>query len=150
MGLRRWDPFLGLTRMRDEMDRWFEDLLPARRGAEQPGLRLPAVDVMETDEAVVVKAELPGVDKKDLNVEVLSDSVSISAQTTAETETKEETYYRRERRWGAFERIVPLPAEVKPADAKARMKDGLLEVTLPKAQPVPAKEATKVKVESEE
>jgi HSP20 family protein len=147
MSLRRWEPFAGLARLREDMDRWFDEFWPAGLGREAAALRVPAVDLMETDEEVVLKAELPGVDKKDLSVEVLRDSVSIKGETLAEKEAKEGGYCRRERRWGSFERVVPLPAEVKSAQAKATLKDGLLEVRLPKSEVAKAEQPTKVTVE---
>ena len=148
MAIRRWEPFASLPRLREEMDRLFEDFFvdwPLLRRREE-GRRLPSVDLAETDAELVLRAELPGVDKKGLEVEVLPDAVTIRAKTSEEKEIKEATYYRRERSWGAFERSIPLPVEVKSDQAKASLKDGLLEITLPKTEAARAKQPRKVEI----
>jgi len=96
---------------------------------------------------VVVKAELPGVDKQDLEVQVLPESISIKGETKKEEEVKEENFYRRERSCVAFARTIPLPVEVQSAEAKAKHQDGLLTVTIPKVEAAKAEQPTKVDVE---
>lgn len=91
------------------------------------------VNVYETDEEVVVKAELPGVKKEDLDVNIQDNTLTIKAQTREESEVKEESYYRRELRTGSFFRAVPLPVEVKEDNLKASYENGVLTVTAPKA-----------------
>ncbi len=141
----------------DEMDRLFEDFFP--RGWMQPlrhewpawaevaapfAGRSPKVDVVERDDSVVVRAELPGVNKDDMDISLTEDSVTINATTRQESEKEEGDYHRREISQGSFSRTVALPAAVQSEEAKASFKDGVLELTLPKA--APAKRHT-IKVE---
>lgn len=95
----------------------------------------------------ILKAELPGVEKKDLNIEVLPEQVSLKAETSEEQETREGAYHWRERTFHCFERNVPLPVEVKSSEAKASFKDGLLEIHMPKTEASLAKKPVKVKIE---
>lgn len=149
MGITRWDPFGALSRMQDEIDSMFEGFFPGRRGLLRrvEGMRVPSVDVEETDANVIVRAELPGVKKEDLDLEITEDALSIKGETSEEKEKRDAHYYRRERSWGMFQREIPLPAQIKTAEAKATFKDGLLEVTLPKAEPAKPAEAVKIKPE---
>lgn len=94
--------------------------------------RTPKVDVIERDKEVLVKAELPGVKKEDLDVSVSDTSVTIRASTRHEEKKEEGEYYRREMSRGEFVRTLGLPAEVDGAKAKASFKDGILELTVPK------------------
>ena len=145
--LRRWEPFRGLLSMQSDLDRVFEEFFGRPGLAPADGVRIPTVDVSETADAVVVKAEVPGVEKKDLEIEVMPDSLSLEAEVTKETEEKEKTYHRRERIWQRFERIIPLPSEVVTDQVKATMKDGVLEVRLPKTERSKATTPRKVSVE---
>jgi len=146
--LRRWEPFRGLMRMQTDLDRVFEDFFGRPLlGAEAEGVRAPSVDVAETDAEVIVSAELPGIERKDLEVEVLPDSVSLRAEMSQESEKKEATYHRRERIWRRYERTIPLPAEVVSDQAEAKLKDGVLEVRLPKTERAKAATPKKVQIE---
>ena len=142
MAMRRWEP-TGISRLRDEMDRLFQDFMrplwAEREEAEIPGYRMPAVDLAETNDEYMLKAELPGVSKENLNVEVMPDMISIKAEISEERETGKGSFHRRERVYNSFRRVIPLPTEVKAEEAKANFKDGLLEIHLPKAQPSQAK-----------
>ncbi len=145
--LRRWEPFRGLLSLQSDLDRMFEEFFGRPALATTEGVRAPTVDVSETADAVIVKAEMPGVDKKDIEVEVMPESISLKAEVIKEKEEREETYHRRERVWQRFERIIPLPAEVITDQAKATMKDGVLEVRLTKTERGKAKTPRKVSVE---
>jgi HSP20 family protein len=152
MAMRRWEPvFPSIGKLYDEMDRMFENffgpVLPERRGSTPEGYRLPMIDLVEADGEYVLKAELPGVDKDHLNVEVLPDAVSLRAETSEEKETQEKSFHRHERSYRSFQRTISLPAEVKTGEVKASFKDGLLEVHLPKAQPAGSSKAVKVTLE---
>jgi len=92
----------------------------------------PSVDVIERDDAVIVKAELPGVDKKDIDVSVTSNTVTIKGSTSHEEKEEKGDYYRCEMSRGSYSRTLSLPADVDEAKAKAKLKDGILELTLPK------------------
>ncbi|MFQ5809091.1 MAG: Hsp20/alpha crystallin family protein [Armatimonadota bacterium] len=107
----------------------------------------PNVDMYETDEEVVVKAEVPGMTKDDLEVSVTEDAITISGETTAEEEAKEESYTRRERRYGKFTRRLPLPAAVRLDEAKAKFADGILEVRVPKEAEPEEEEGRKIEIE---
>lgn len=95
----------------------------------------PRVDVIDAETEVVVKAELPGVKKENLEVTATESEVTISGETKEETEEKRESYHRLERRSGRFSRTIDLPATIKPDEVKAKLADGVLEVRAPKAEP---------------
>jgi HSP20 family protein len=95
-------------------------------------IMVPLADVKETDDSVVVSLDLPGVDKKDVEIAISEDDLLISAKRQAEKEVEEKGYHKRERSFTKFERTVKLPVAVKSEEAKAHMADGVLEITLPK------------------
>jgi len=128
-GLAVWSPFAELERIRREFDRLLEDVFPATTEREE--VLAPPVDVYETDSEIVVKAELPGVKKDNIDVTIKENTVHIKAERKEEREEKTENVHRVERFYGKIERIIPLPAEVKPEEAKAEYKDGVLESSLP-------------------
>lgn len=96
--------------------------------------KTPKVDVIDRDNEVVVKAELPGVDKKDLDISVTRNSVTIKGSTSHEEKEEKGNVYRREISCGSYSRTLSLPAEVKEDQAKAKFKDGILELTMPKVE----------------
>jgi HSP20 family protein len=109
--------------------------------------RTPTVDVAETGDEVLVTADLPGVDRDGLEVEVTSDGLSLKAEMSSEREERDASYSRKERVWSRFERWIPLPSEVLADKVEAKLRDGVLRVRLPKAQPAKVEEPTRVKVE---
>lgn len=130
MSLIPWNPFRDMDHISREMES-FMDRVPFGffgRGNS------PRVDVYETKENVVVKAEVPGVAKEDLNIHLDEHSIRLSGQTKRDQEFKDEDVYRSERFYGSFSRIIPLPAEVKSEEAKAEYKDGILKITVPKLE----------------
>jgi HSP20 family protein len=96
------------------------------------GTMMPLADVRETDEAVVVTMDLPGVEKGDIDITVTDSDLRVAAERETEKEVEEKDYHRRERTHKKFERIVSLPVAVKVDEAKAKLSDGVLEITLPK------------------
>jgi HSP20 family protein len=114
-----------LSPLRREWPSWAE-LAPPFEG------KMPRVDVVDRDDEVVVKAEVPGVDKKDLDISVTDNSVTIKGSTSHEEKEEKGDYYRCEMSRGSFSRMVSLPAEVDSAKARSKFKDGVLELTLPK------------------
>ena len=140
---RLWDLF----DLRSDIDELFDELMEAPFFA-RPLLSsvFPAVDVAETESDVVVKAELPGIDPKNLEVHVTEDNLSIKGEIRDEWEDKEVGYCRRERYCGTFERSIGLPAKVKQDEVKAQYKDGVLTITLPKVEPSKPK-TKKVEIE---
>lgn len=145
-------PFQMMRRFRDEMDRMFSEFgFPSLATSPFERIRsmIPAVDVWETDQDVKVRADLPGVEPENLEIYTTDDSLSIRAESKKEEESKERGFYRAERRYGRFERTIDLPVNVKPDQAKAAFKNGVLEITLPKTEK--AKERMKrIPVETEE
>lgn len=135
MALIRWDPFQDLWQVREEVNRLFDHTLS--RYPALAGMRgwQPAVDMYEDEKEVVVKAELPGVDPKDVDITVTQDSISLRGELKEEKERREDGYIRSERRFGQFFRTLTLPAEVKPEGAQASFKNGVLEVKIPKVEP---------------
>jgi HSP20 family protein len=112
----------------DTLSRFFDDgELGTRTWA-------PAVDIYETDHDVVLKAELPGVDPKDVEIRVEDGTLYLKGQRKFEIEVKEENYHRVERSYGSFTRSFALPSSVNSEKAKAEYKDGLLTLTLPKRE----------------
>ncbi len=132
-----WDPFRDFQR---EINRLFDDFFSdtlAPRGAERglaPGLFSPRVDVAETDKDVTVSAELPGLDEKDLTVELGDAAVTIRGERQEEKEEKGRQWRCREQCYGAFHRVVQLPASVDGTKARARFKKGVLTITVPKRE----------------
>jgi len=130
LALIRWDPLSELGPVREDLGRLFD------RYSNLIGMRgwQPAVDLMEDDNAFVLKAEIPGVEPEDVDITVTDTSITLRGSVGQEEE-KAEGYIRSERRYGEFTRMVTLPAEIKPNDAQATFRNGLLTVTLPKAKP---------------
>lgn len=130
MGLVPWNPFKDMDNIGREMSNWFD--FPSKVFG---GASTPRVDVYQTESDVIVKAEIPGVAKEDLNVYIDEGTIKLSGQTRRENEFKDEDVYRAERYYGNFSRTIPLPAEVKSDEAKAEYKDGILTITVPKVEP---------------
>lgn len=148
MAIIKWDPWKDLLTLPDEMSRFFSRAV----GEWEPfarGVWSPALDMYESDKEIIVKAELPGLTAKDIDVTVDEDMLTIRGERKFSKEAKEENYYRLERRYGAFERAVPLPASIQKNKAKATFKEGVLEIRMPKAKEVEAKRV-KVAVEAGE
>lgn len=146
MSLMPFDPFQELSSIRESMNRMFEDFF-GRRGSSSlalpsEGLWQPAVDVIEKDNEIIVKANLPGVDPKNVEVNVTEDSVSLKGEIQEDKEEKDANYYRRERYYGSFRRVIPLSVKVKADEAKAKFKNGTLEITIPKAEETKGKTLT--------
>jgi HSP20 family protein len=149
-----WKPFSDLTpfgefeRMRRDMDRLWDSFLegaPRRRGEER-GEWLPSLDVSETKNEVVVKAEVPGMDPKDIDLSLSDGVLTIKGEKKQEKEEKEANYHLVERSYGAFVRSVRLPREVQSDKISASYKDGILKIALPKSEEAKKKEI-KIKVE---
>ncbi|HIC89424.1 MAG TPA: Hsp20/alpha crystallin family protein [Anaerolineae bacterium] len=135
----RWEPFQELMTLREAMDRLFEDAFvrPWSMGltTTAPVTKL-ALDMYETDDDVIVKATIPGIDPEDLEITVTDDVLTIKGETKAEKEVKEEQYHLRERRYGAFQRSVRLPVPIVANEARSEYENGVLTITLPKAEEV--------------
>ncbi len=136
MAIVRWEPFRDLVTTRDGFNRLINETFSRFFNDGESGSRgwAPAVDIYETDQDVVLKAELPGVDPKDLEVRVEDGTLYLKGQRKFENDVKEENYHRVERSYGSFTRSFALPSSVNSEKAKAEYKDGLLTLTLPKRE----------------
>ncbi len=133
--LSRWEPVREMMTLREAMDRLFDDAFT--RPLSQTGIStMPAVDMYQTEDEVVVKAALPGIHPDNVQITVTADVLTLRGETKVEDERKEATYHIREQRSGSFERSVMLPTEVQSDAAKAEFENGVLTVTLPKAETV--------------
>ncbi|QIR35569.1 Hsp20/alpha crystallin family protein [Tolypothrix sp. PCC 7910] len=144
MALIRWNPFRDIDRvepfreidtLQRQMNRLFEELMPTTNGGKDIGFGfVPAAEIEETDDTIRLKLEIPGLEAKDINVEVTTDSVSISGERKSETKTEENGVARSEFRYGKFQRVIPLPSQIQHEKVEAEYKDGILKLTLPKAE----------------
>ncbi|MDH7500202.1 MAG: Hsp20/alpha crystallin family protein [candidate division NC10 bacterium] len=136
-GLRRWGPFREFLSLQKEMDRLFGQYFGRMRGPEEESLAAawaPAVDIYETEDKVVLKAELPGLKKDHIDIQIRENTLTLKGEKKFEKEVKEENYHRVERTYGTFQRSFTLPNTVKQEGIEAIFKDGVLEVSLPKAE----------------
>jgi HSP20 family protein len=146
--LAPWRPFRELERMRREMDRLWESFFEERprRKIEELGEWGPSLDLSETKNDLIVKAEVPGIDPKGIDISLSNDVLTIKGEKKQEKEEKEENYHFIERSYGAFSRSIRLPREVQSDKINASYKNGLLKVALPKSEEAKKKEI-KIKVE---
>ena len=140
MALMRWRergwPFRGLDELRDEMDRIFERTFgrAERRGIPMVRGWVPSIDMFDRDSEVVVRADIPGMSKEDIDISVLGNMLTISGEQKSEEKIDEDNYQYRERSYGKFQRNLPLPQGVDAGNIKASYKDGTLEITMPKTE----------------
>ena len=131
--MMRFDPFRDLQTLKDKMDRLFEDTFHRSEGSDIfQGAWAPSVDVYESESALVMEAELPGVQKNDVKVTVENGVLTLKGERKFDKETKEENYHRIERSYGSFSRSFTLPTAVDPSKIEATQKDGVLKVVIPK------------------
>jgi HSP20 family protein len=142
--LIRWEPMSEMVTLRDAMDRLFDEAFTRPWGLANGGrgAGMPAVDMYQTDENVVVKVAVPGIKPEDVQISVTGDLLTIKGDTKEESDTKEKAYHIREQRWGTFERTLTLPTAVNSEKAQAEFENGVLSVTLPKAEDVKPKTIT--------
>ena len=137
--LIRWEPAREMMTLREAMDRLFDDAFTRPLSLSGNNWSIPAVDMYQTDNEVVVKAALPGIKADEVQINVTGEVLTLKGETKQENETKEKAYHIREQRWGAFERSLVLPTEVVADKAKADFENGILTITLPKADEVKPK-----------
>jgi len=136
MAIVRWEPFRDLVTPQRDFDRLFRDAFSSQHGETELSTRswAPPVDIYETEEAIVLKAELPGVDPKDVEVRVEDNTLYLKGERKFEKEVKEQNYHRVERSYGSFARSFSLPNSISTDKVKAEFKDGLLTLTMPKRE----------------
>ncbi len=145
MAIIRWDPFRDIVTLREKMNRLFEDAVTAR-GQERDMISstwTPSVDIYETGNEIVLTAEVPGIDEKDIDIKIENNTLSIQGERKFEKETKEENYHRIERSYGTFFRSFTIPHNVNQDKIEAEHEGGVLRVVMPKK---PESKPKKVKV----
>jgi HSP20 family protein len=139
--LVRLEPFRDLWTFRSAMDRLFDETI-GQTGTPFGGFGTPAIDLYQTTDDVVIKASLPGVSAKDLNISVTGDVLTLRGEAQEEKETEGAQYHIKERRYGSFTRSIALPAAVVADKADAQFENGILTLRLPKAEEVKPKTIT--------
>jgi HSP20 family protein len=142
----RSDPWRNLSFLQDRINRIFWEAFPEPRGEDDEvtlGTWFPAVDIHENDEAIILQAELPGLKKEDIDIEVKENILTLKGERKHNNEVKEQNYYRQERRSGKFYRSFKLPAVINPEKVMASYKAGVLEVKIPKPR---EQKSTQVKI----
>jgi len=134
MALVRLEPFREIDTLQREMNRLFDDIFTPTAPRTNGHAFAPAAEIEETDDAVHLRLEIPGMEAKDLNVEVTAEAVAVSGERKSETKTEEKGVYRSEFRYGKFQRIIPMPARVDNQNVQAEYKDGVLHLNLPKVE----------------
>jgi len=136
MAVIRWDPFRDLNVLQDRMNRLFDDAGRGWRHDEPASTTTwsPSVDIYETEGDIVVKAELPGIDRKDITLNLEKNVLTIRGERKFEKEAKDDNYHRIERSYGAFSRSFSIPATVNEEKISADYKDGVLTISLPKKE----------------
>ena len=131
--LIRFEPSGSTLSLREAMDQLFNEAFTYPFGLMH-SMEVPTIDMYQTDESVVVRASLPGVKPKAVQISVSGDVLTIKGEMKEKSDVKEKAYHIREQRFGAFERTLSLPAPVQADQAKAEFEDGLLTITLPKLE----------------
>ena len=136
MAIVRWEPFRDLVTAQRDFDRLFRGAFSSQLGETELSTRswAPPVDIYETEDAIVLKAELPGADPKDVEVRVEDNTLYLKGERKFEKEVKEQNYHRVERSYGSFARSFSLPNSISTDQVKAEFKDGLLTLTMPKRE----------------
>ena len=148
MAIVRWDPFRDLSMLQDRMNRLFDDAGRPWRTDEPAATTSwsPSVDIFETEGEIVVKAELPGMDRKDIQLNLENNVLSLRGERKFQKETKDDNYHRIERSYGVFSRSFSIPATVDEERIRADYKDGVLKIVLPKKDQAKPKQ---IKIASE-
>jgi HSP20 family protein len=146
--LSRWDPFRDISRAQDQMNRLFEDSLFRRAGDSALSAWAPQVDIHETKDELVLEADMPGLQQKDLDIRVEDNTLTIRGERKFEKKVEEDNYLRVERSYGSFSRSFALPRTVNTESIKALYHDGVLTIRLPKREESKPKQV-KVTIEAE-
>ncbi len=135
MAPREKDPFKDLIFLQERMTRIFDEALLQYKGSSglATGAWFPPVDIYETCDKIILKAEIPGVDRKDVSLEVNENVITLKGERRFAKNLGEENYHRMERFYGTFQRVFSLPNVVEKGEVTANFKDGVLEIMVPKA-----------------
>jgi HSP20 family protein len=131
----RWEPFKDLLSLQDRMNQLFEESLArgtVKQPDERPGHWSPAVDILETESEIILMAEVPGLDLDDIELQIRDNVLTFRGERTIENAVKKEHYFRIERAYGNFSRSFTLPSTIDQERVEARLKDGILDVRMPK------------------
>jgi HSP20 family protein len=136
MAVVKWDPLRDLLSIQDRMNRLFEQTLSRSRAEEgiTASTWSPAVDIYETPETIIMKADLPGLSREDIEIQIRDNTLTLRGERRFAKDVQQENYLRIERAYGAFQRNFTLPATVQQEKIRAIFRDGVLELTLPKAE----------------
>ncbi|MCK5236029.1 MAG: Hsp20/alpha crystallin family protein [Deltaproteobacteria bacterium] len=152
MAIKKWHPLSELETMRDEMERMWDELFPTprrsllgspwRRLSSEDAVSIPPIDIVDKEDEVLVKLEVPGVEKQHIDVSVHDNTLHIKGEIKEDKEIKEDQYIRRERSYKSFARSISIPADIDEENVKAELKDGILEVHLPRTETQKPKKIT--------
>ncbi|KPK78757.1 MAG: molecular chaperone [candidate division Zixibacteria bacterium SM23_73] len=134
MAIIRWDPFRDLMTLREKMNRLFEEAF-ITRGEEKElfsGTWTPSIDIYETEHALILSAEVPGIEENDIEIKIEDNTLTLHGERKFNKETKEENYHRIERAYGSFHRSFTLPNYIDQDKIKAEHENGILKITMPK------------------
>ena len=134
MAIVRYNPWQEMNSLQRQLNRMFDDVITPASFADGNLSKVPAAELTETEENIVLKLEVPGMQPADLNIEAAHKSIFISGERKSETQSEAEGKTRSEFRYGSFQRVIPLPAKIQNTRVKAEYKDGILYLTLPKAE----------------
>ncbi|MCJ7565356.1 MAG: Hsp20/alpha crystallin family protein [Candidatus Aminicenantes bacterium] len=134
MAIIRWDPVRDMVTLREKMNRLFEDVFTGQSEGKELAASTwaPAVDIFETENDLVMTAEVPGIDEKDIEIKIEDNTLILKGARKFEKETKEENYHRIERSYGSFYRAFTLPNSIDPEKIQAEHENGVLKITMPK------------------
>jgi HSP20 family protein len=140
MALIHWQPLRELNTLRNQMDHLFDDLIngdnelrPIQR--KRAATLTPAIEIKETDTDLILKAEIPGINRKDLDIQATQETVSITGEHQEEERKQENGVLHSEFYYGQFQRIIPLPSRIHNDQIRSEFKDGILTLTMPKLEP---------------
>jgi len=146
MALVRWEPFQDLLAIQERMNRLFDETLQRTHSREDEdfsaGLWSPPVDIYETENEIILKAELPEIAQKDIDIKIEDGTLTIRGERKFERETKKENYHRIERAYGKFNRSFSLPNTIDQEKIKASFRDGILKLIMPKREETKPKQIT--------
>jgi HSP20 family protein len=130
MALIRWQPFQEIETLRRQMEQMFDEVIGTQRQSATSWQ--PAIELQDTEENLVLRAAIPGVDGKDIDVQVTREAVAISGEHRFNKKTQEQGFFRSEFRYGNFQRVIPMPVPIQNEQAHADFQNGILTLTLPK------------------